>query len=69
MPRGNGAVLVLNSGRRCGHAERIRRHQKSDEDNLDVAEDSPKSHSAGFPFRLTTARRQKCSRHPMIRTP
>ncbi|MBY5520309.1 hypothetical protein [Rhizobium leguminosarum] len=42
-------VLALKGARRRGHAERIRRHQESDDQKLSVAEDASKSHSAGFP--------------------
>ncbi|MBY5400634.1 hypothetical protein HFO90_02170 [Rhizobium leguminosarum] len=44
----DGTVLAWNASRR-GHAERIRRHQESDDQKLSVQEDASKSHSAGFP--------------------
>ncbi|MGO7036961.1 hypothetical protein ACCS60_01180 [Rhizobium acaciae] len=45
----DGTVLALKGARRRGHAERIRRHQESDDQKLSVPEDASKSHSAGFP--------------------
>lgn len=38
-----------NGAPRRGHAERIRRHQESDDQKLSVPEDASKYHSAGFP--------------------
>lgn len=45
----DGTVLVLKGARHRGHAERIRRHQESDDQKLSVPEDAFRSHKAGFP--------------------